>query len=171
MDVIVGSRQVGLIFDNVPHMGIAHNVVAILCRYPMQIVFPASHRMQKVGVCQVKIARQDVLHGLALLWCKGCNVQLLESEDQAILLESHTCFRRFARDVMMRLGRTTDRMAIGQEDWLLVHKSSQAHPAELHPEHDNGNDVNNFTHVVGKSLLSWPSLLCHWHVGPGLMEW
>ena len=127
MDVIVGSRQVEIIFDNVPHMGIAHNVVAILCRYPMQIVFPASHRMQKVGVCQVKIARQDVLHGLALLWWKGCSVQLLESEDQAILLESHTCFRRFARDVMMRLGRTTDRMAIGQEDWLLVHKSSQAH--------------------------------------------
>jgi len=134
MAVIVGSRQVGLIFDNVPHVGIARNVVAILCRYPMQIVFPALHHIREVRVCQVEIARQDVLHGLAL--CKGCIVQLLESEDQTILLESHTRFRRFARDVMMRLGRTTDRMAICQEDGLLVHNSSQAHLR---------NDIQNMT--------------------------
>ena len=136
MAVIVGSRQVGLIFDNVPHVGIARNVVAILCRYPMQIVFPALHHIREVRVCQVEIARQDVLHGLALRLCKGCIVQLLESEDQTILLESHTRFRRFARDVMMRLGRTADRMAICQEDGLLVRNSSQAHLR---------NDIQNMT--------------------------
>ena len=65
MDVIVGSRQVEIIFDNVPHMGIARNVVAILRRYPMQIVSPALHHILEVQVCQVEIARHDVLHGLA----------------------------------------------------------------------------------------------------------
>ena len=127
MCVIVGSRQVRLIFDNAPHPDIARDVVAILRRYPMQILAPPLHHILEVRVRQVEIARHDVLHGLALLWCKGCSVQLSESEDQAILLESHTRFRRFARDVMMRLGRTTDRMAIGHEDGLLVHNSSQAH--------------------------------------------